>query len=132
MFQTRSGCLLSDCIPGLCRSLWSNRLWALMSSRRSRRCPNRRRDSRMRSWQRRGGQTGVGPRRTMLHQTVPIQGSWEIETAWGNERQQRCLPVEPQPWREGTKGEHPCQLWQHDISHSACYLLHQSCASLEM
>lgn len=61
----------------------------------------------------------LAPGHTMPRQNVPIQGLWEMKTAWGNERQQLCLPVEPEPWKKGTKDAHPCQLWHPDISHSA-------------
>lgn len=95
------------------------RLWALMSLRQSKRCPNRQQDSPTLRWHQPGGQPGTRPYHTMPPHSMPNQGSWEIETAWGNERQQLCLPVEPEPRREGTKEEHPCQLWHPDIYHSA-------------
>lgn len=91
-----------------------------MSLRQSKWCPNRQQDSPASRCHPPGGQPGTGPCRTMLPQTTPTQGSWEIETAWGNERQRRCLPVEPEPWREGTKEDHPSQLWHPAV----CYLLH--------
>lgn len=113
------------------------RLWALMSLRLSWRCPNWQRDGPMRSWHQPGGQPGVRPRYTMPCKTVPTQGSWEIETAWGNERQQLCLPVvELVPWRESTKGEQPRQLWHPDISHSATCCMgavpHCKCTSFRL